>query len=137
MKKNNAFFCFFVFSIMFFSCSKKIEKPKISINQYNVQITTIKGVVAKILGEEDYKKRHEIALAIESSRAVSCILVSEECNVLGQILNKIVKSTADGPPSASDNNTINNLVHELDRECKKGQEKLARDWKEYINIHAT
>jgi hypothetical protein len=90
-------------------------------------------VIDKILSEPDYKKMHEIALALESSRAISCILISDECNILAIILNKIVKSTSAGAPNQEANIAIYQLIHQLDEEFIKGHEKLADQWKEYIN----
>lgn len=118
------------------SCSKTAEKPKITISAYNIQSVTVRGVVQKILTETDPKKMHEIALAVESSRAVSCIPMAEECNLLGEILNKIVKATSSGALTDIDNVEINKLANQLDSECTKGQEKLAKEWKEYINSNA-
>lgn len=119
------------------SCSKKLEKPKITLDEYNIQSKTSKGVVEKILNESDYKKMHEIALAIESSRSINCISVSEECNVLGQILNKIVNSTQNSLPKEEDNVAIYKLANRLDEELRKGQKELAIQWKEYLNAHSS
>lgn len=126
----------FISFVLCLSCSKKIEKPKITLSEYSTQTITSKGVVDKILNETDYKKMHEIALAVESSRAVNCISVSDECNILGQILNKIVQSTNDGVPKEAENVAIYKLVNQLDEEFRKGYEKLAGQWEKYINAHA-
>ena len=125
------------FSLLAFGCAKKAEKPKLSLSQFNNQSTTAKGVVEKILNETDYKKMHGIALAVESSRAVDCISIGEECNVLGQILNKIVNSTNEGLPNEADNVAIYKLVGQLNEELVKSEELLSGEWKEYINAHAS
>jgi membrane-associated HD superfamily phosphohydrolase len=137
MKKNNLFLCLSFLLITLLSCSRKPEQPAITLSEYSKQAITSKGVVEKLLNESDYKKMHEIALAIESSRAVECKTVSDECNILGQILNKIVKSTNDGLPGEADNVAIYKLVNQLDEEFNKGHEKLASQWKEYINSNAS
>ena len=126
-----------IFSLLTFGCAKKAEKPKLSLSQFNNQSATAKGVVEKILNESDYKKMHAIALAVESSRAVDCISIGEECNVLGQILNKIVNSTNEGLPNETENIAIYKLVGQLNEELVKSEEKLGADWKEYINAHAS
>lgn len=123
-------------SITLLSCSRKVEKPKLTISEYSTQAITSKGVVEKILNEPDYKKMHEIALAVESSRAINCISVGNECNVLDEILNKIVKSTNDGLPNEADNVVIYKLVKHLNEEVSVGHEKLAAQWEEYINAQA-
>lgn len=118
------------------ACSKKIEKPKITISDYSTQAITAKGMVDKIMSESDYKKMHEIAQAVESSRAVSCVSVSEECNLLGKILNKIVTSTNEGLPKEDDNKAIYKMIGELESELVLGHEKLALQWSEYIKEEA-
>lgn len=128
----------FILGIVFcFACAKKPEKPQLTLGEYSAQAATSKGAVEKILQETDYKKMHEIALAIESSRAIKCITVTDECNVLGKILNLIVKSTNEGLPSEADNMAIYKLVDQLDKEYEKGHEKLALEWKNYINANAS
>ncbi|MDO9183649.1 MAG: hypothetical protein Q7U04_14640 [Bacteriovorax sp.] len=136
MKKKFLLLLPLILLATFISCSKQIEKPKISISQYNVQAVTSKGLVEKILNESDYKKMHEIALAVESSRAVNCISISDDCNILGQILNKIVQSTNEGLPNEENNIAIYKLVNQMNTEFIKGQEILAEQWKAYINAHA-
>ena len=125
------------FNVLFFSCSKSIEKPQVTIGEYTIQYRTSKGVIDKILNEPDYKKMHEMALAIESSRAIKCVLVTDECNVLEILLNKIVKSTVDGPPGPEANIAIYKLAHQLDEEFQKGYEKLGKQWKEYISASSS
>lgn len=120
--------------LLFLGCSKTPEKPKMTISEYTNQALTTKGVVDKLLNEPDYKKMHEIALAVESSRAVNCISVSEECNILGMVLNKIVESTRNGPPGEAENVAIYKLSGQLDHELQIGHEKLADQWSEYIKM---
>jgi hypothetical protein len=122
--------------LLILSCSRQAEKPKLTLGQYNIQANTAKGVVEKILHESDYKRMHGIALAVESSRAVDCISIGEECNVLGQILNKIVNSTSEGPPSEEENVAIYKLVNQLNIEIAKSEEILSQQWKDYINTRA-
>lgn len=126
----------FLFLIIL-SCTKQVEKPKITLNDYEIQATTSKGVVEKILNENDYKKMHEIALAVESSRSISCIQVSDECNVLGKILNLIVKSTNEGLPNQASNIAIYKQVNLLAEEFRKGHEMLELSWKEYNKAQAS
>ena len=131
MKKNHLapLVCVLVLTI---ACSKKVEKPKITISDYTTQAITSKGVVEKIMNESDHKKMHEIAMAVETSRAVSCVAVSDECNLLGVILNKIVTASKTGMPSVEDNVEIYKMINQLDQENRVGHEKLAQMWGEYI-----
>lgn len=134
MKKINWFFI--VCLLLLFACAKKVAKPKITLSDYSTQAITLKGLAEKLINEPDYKKMHEISAAIESSRAVSCVSVSDECNVLGKILNKIVSSTHDGLPKEDDSIEIHKMINQLDQELKIGQEKLGIQWAEYNKSQA-
>ncbi|MGZ3788951.1 MAG: hypothetical protein ACXVLQ_10525 [Bacteriovorax sp.] len=132
MKKINlAFLCL----ILLFACTKTVDRPKLTISEYTRQSVIIKGVLEKILAEEDYKKMHEIASAVESSRAVDCVSIDRECDIYGEVLNKIVSSTKNGLPGEADNRAIYKKIGELDQAIISGQEKLAGEWKAYIKGH--
>lgn len=129
MKKLNFYLCCILFVI---SCSKTPEKPKLTIAEYTKQAIVTKGVVEKILTETDYKKMHEIALAVESSRAVNCITVDEECNIFGELLNRIVNSTQNSLPKEEDNKFFYKKLEELDQAIQKGHVTLGEQWRIYI-----
>ncbi len=118
--------------LVIIGCSTKAEKPKITLNDYATQALVANGIVRKIMSETDYKKMHGIALAIESSRSISCVLVSDECNLLGIILNRIVYASQKGMPSAEESMEIYKLINQLDQEFKKGRESLTIQWAEYL-----
>jgi hypothetical protein len=117
--------------VLFFSCTRSSDKPKLSIDEYNRQAYITKGMLEKILAESDYKKMHEIAQAVESSRAVNCVSIGEECNVYGEILNQIVTSSQSALPNESQNVAIYKKIGEFDIAVKSGQDILMKSWKEY------
>lgn len=123
---------FLVSLFVFFACNRSPEKPKLTLSEYSRQAVITKGVVEKLLAEPDYKKMHEIALAVESARAVNCTTIAEECNLYGKILNKIVASTQTRLPNAEENIVIYRLLGEMDAAYVKGYEHLAEQWKAYI-----
>jgi hypothetical protein len=130
--KSKIILAFFVL-ILSLSCSKP-ERPKLTIAQYATQANTARGVVLKLLAEEDYKRLHAVALAVESARAVSCTTISDECNLYGKILNRIVFATQTGPISDSEKIVIFKMVNEMDAEFRKGQEMIEKQWAEYIKV---
>ena len=108
------------FFVLTTACSlSKPERPKLTIAQYASQANTARGVVLKLLAEEDYKKLHTVALDVESARAVSCTTVSDECNLYGKILNRIVFATQNGPISDSEKMNIFKMVNDMDAEFRK------------------
>lgn len=127
------FITIFLFSLfIFFACNRTPDKPKLTLSEYSKQAVITKGVIEKILAETDYKKMHQIALAVESSRAVDCTTINEECNLYGQILNKIVECTQTRLPNAEENVIIYRKLGEMDAAFIKGHEMLAEQWKAYI-----
>ncbi len=128
-----------ILSIVFIFClsaCSKPEKPKLTLGQYAKQVNTAKGVINKIMADPDFKRMHMIALAVESARAVSCITVSDECNLYGKILNRIVFATQTGPLSDEEKILIYKWINEMDGEIKKGEEILTRQWSDYIRSHS-
>lgn len=123
--------CLFIIT----ACSRSPERPKLTVSEYTKQAVITKGVIEKIMAETDYKKMHEIALAVESSRAVDCISIGEECNRYGEVLNKIVEGTQKGLPGEAENVAIYKKIGELDQAINDGREKLADQWKLYIKSH--
>jgi hypothetical protein len=124
-----------ILAFVFFTsaCSlSRPERPKLTIAQYASQANTARGVVLKLLAEEDYKRLHAVALAVESARAVSCTTISDECNLYGKILNRIVFATQTGPISDSEKIIIFKMVNEMEAEFRKGQEMIEKQWAEYI-----
>jgi len=117
---------------VFFACNRTPEKPKLSLSDYSRQAVITKGVIEKLLAETDPKRMHEIAIAVESSRAVNCVTVYEECNLYGQILNKIVSSSQGRLPNAEENVVIYRMLGEMDQAFIKGYEVLAKEWNAYI-----
>ncbi len=115
------------------ACSRSPEKPKLTVDEYARQGMITKGVLEKILAEADYKKMHEIAAAVETSRAVDCVAIGEECNVYGEVLNKIVVSSKNRLPSDTENVEIYKKIGELDVALRKGHGQLEEQWKIYTN----
>ena len=116
-------------------CSKVVEKPKVELGQFAEQTIVTKGMINKILSQDDYKKTHELAYIVESNWMVNCFSVGEECNLYNQILNKIIKATHAGPISDADNIEIRKLINEMETAQKSSQIILAEQWKEYLLAH--
>jgi hypothetical protein len=118
--------------ILFYSCSKKVEKPVVSIQEYSKQLVVMNGVVNKILNEPDPKRMFIMADSIESARAVSCIPIAEECNLYYKIINKIVNFTREGKLTADQKMELFKMRNEFQEEIKADELKIRAIWKEYI-----
>lgn len=122
-----------VISIMSFSCTKKIEKPAVTISHYSMQVVQITEVITKLMNEPDVKVMNYMADGIESTRAIGCDAVGEECNAYYEFINKIVDVTKDGELSAQDRELLVRYQSRVFDELKKSDIKIQQEWKDYIN----
>ncbi len=122
-----------ILSALAFSCSKSVEKPAVSISHYSTQVVQINEIVNKLMNEKDVKVMNYMADGVESTRAVGCDAVGDECNAYYELLNKIVNVTKDGELSEADRALLVQLRTKLNVELKKSEVKIQNEWKEYIN----
>lgn len=131
MKTINIVF-FLIISIIY-SCDKKPEKPVLTIAQFSRQVVDITEVTNKLLNEPDVKVMNLMADGVESTRAIACDPVGEECNLYYEFVNKVVNVTSDGNLSDADKALLVEMQKKLFLEIKKSELKIQQDWKNYIN----
>lgn len=122
-----------VISVLSFSCAKKVEKPAVTIGHYSKQVVQITEVITKLMNETDVKVMNFMADGVESTRAISCDAVGEECNAYYEFINKIVDVTKDGELSAKDREILVQYQQRVFTELKKSDIKIQQQWKDYIN----
>lgn len=115
------------------ACSKSVEKPAVTIGHYSKQVVQINEVIKKLMNEPDVKVMRFMADGVESTRAIGCDAVGEECNAYYELINKIVDLTKDGELSVADREILTKLDAKLQAELKKSEVKIQAQWKEYIN----
>jgi hypothetical protein len=120
-------------SVFSFSCTKKVEKPAVTIGHYSKQVVQITEVITKLMNEPDVKVMNFMADGVESTRAISCDAVGEECNAYYEFINKIVDVTKDGELSAKDREILVQYQQRVFTELKKSDIKIQQEWKDYIN----
>ena len=120
-------------SIFSFSCTKKVEKPAVTIGHYSKQVVQISEVVNKLMSETDVKVMNFMADGVESTRAIGCDAVGEECNAYYEFINKVVDVTKDGELSEKDRELLLQYRARVFAELKKSDVKIQMQWKEYIN----
>ena len=116
-----------------FSCSKSVEKPALTIGQYAKQVGQINAIVDKLMNEKDVVVMNYMADGVESTRAVGCDAVGEECNAYYEFLNKVVNVTKDSELSEVDRALLVQIRIKLNAELKKSDLKIQQQWKDYIN----
>lgn len=115
-------------------CTKKSEKPVVSIQKFSLQKVQMNEVINKLFSEKNVKVMYYMADGIESTRAVDCSPVGEECNYYYELINKIVNLTRDGELNQNDRLILKELHQKFNNELKSSEAKLQLQWKEYINL---
>ncbi len=124
-------------SLIIFSCSKKNKKPIVTIQKFALQKFQMNEVFIKLLNEKDIKVMNFMADGIESSRAVDCSPVGEECNLYYSFINKVVNVTHDKELSNEDKQILTDIHTKFLSEMKISEHKLKLQWKDYINSQTT
>ena len=129
MKKINLLILFLLLT----ACTKTPEAPIVSIADYSQQAVVMNGVVTKILDEKDPKKMYQMANAIESSRAVACKPVGEECNLYYELINKVVSMTKEGNITDDQRMELFKMKNEFQAEIQRDEIKIREQWKAKIS----
>ena len=74
-----------------------------------------------------------MADGIESTRAVDCSPIGEECNLYYQLINKMVNVTRDGELNPEERNLLLEMKTSYDKEILNSEQKLKSQWKEFFN----
>lgn len=123
----------FLVSALLSSCSKKAEKPPVTIAQYSKQVVQINEVINKLMNEPDIKVMRLMADGVEATRAIGCDAIGEECNAYYEFLNKIVDLTKDNELTPDERVILEKMYKRVQAELEKSDQKIQNDWKNYIN----
>lgn len=121
------------------SCSNKdeeVEKPNVSIKQFSRQVSDMNRVVQTLMEEPNPKVMHDMAFGVESTRAVLCDPIGEECNLYYELVNKMVFVTNDGVLSEQDRALLTSMDNKLKNEIDKSEKILIKQWKTYLSKKA-
>lgn len=121
-------------TLSFSGCAKKNEKPVVTIQKFSLQKVQMNEVLNKLFSEKNVKVMYMMADGLESTRAVDCSPIGEECNYYYELINKIVNLTRDGELNENDRLILKELHQKFINEVKSSEAKLQLQWKEYINL---
>ena len=115
------------------ACSPKQEKPIVTIQKFSMQKIQMNEVVKKLMTEKNIKTMYAMADGIESTRAVDCSPIGEECNLYYQLINKMVNVTRDGELNPEERNLLIQMKANYDKEIQNSEQKLKSQWKDFFN----
>ncbi len=119
--------------ILISACSPKQEKPIVTIQKFSMQKIQMNEVVKKLMAEKNIKTMYAMADGIESTRAVDCSPIGEECNLYYQLINKMVNVTRDGELNPEERNLLIQMKASYDKEIQNSEQKLKSQWKDFFN----
>lgn len=114
-------------------CAKKYEKPVLTLGEYADQITKINEVITKLMNEPDVQVMKTMADGVESTRAIPCDAIGDECNAYYELLNKMVSVTRDGELTESERAELVKMQNNLQVAIAKSEKIIQDEWKNYIN----
>lgn len=115
------------------ACAKKVEKPFLTLGQYSEQVTKIRAVMAKLQTEKDIKVMNFMADGVETTRAIPCDAIADECNAYYEYLNKVVFLTRDGDLTEDEKKIMDSYYKKAIKELAKSEKIIQEQWKDYIN----
>lgn len=92
------------------------------------------AVITKLFSETNIKIMNVMADGVESTRAIDCTPVGEECNLYYGLINKVVNVTADGELSEQDRQVLKELKIQFDKEVASSEKKLKQQWKDVTPV---
>lgn len=119
--------------VLSIGCAKKVEKPFLTLGQYGEQVTKIRAVMSKLQAEKDIKVMNFMADGVETTRAIPCDAIADECNAYYEYLNKIVFLTKDGDLTEDDKKIIESYHKKAVKELARSEQIIREQWKNYIN----
>lgn len=120
-------------ALFFVACTKStpLTKPTLTLEEFDKQANTLKSVLMKFIQDNDPKVVHDVTLAMESTFALNCIPVEDECNEYHTIVTSIIQATQDKKFTLEEKMTILKKIYEMEKTLEHSRIKLIEDWKYY------
>jgi hypothetical protein len=128
--------CLQLIILLFFivvGCTKQpvLLKPALTIEQFNTEAKTLLGVIKKFVDDNDPAVVHEVSLGLESSLAVDCLPIGEECKQFHDIVTTIIQLTYDRKFTLEEKMQVLKMYYVLETTIQNTRSKLVEDWKKY------
>jgi hypothetical protein len=88
-------------------------------------------VIKKFVDDNDPAVVHEVSLGLESSLAVDCLPIGEECKQFHDIVTTIIQLTYDRKFTLEEKMQVLKMYYVLETTIQNTRSKLVEDWKKY------
>lgn len=106
------------------SCTDE-NRPLPDIAQYKKDSDLMINICNKFANDEgDVKKLHEVALAVQMRRVLSCSDFNGECDHYNECISLVIKATESKRISKADREKLKEKVVELKQSVEEGKIKL-------------
>lgn len=114
---------------LFMSCSCTAEKkpPPPSLKQYEQDTKLMMELGKKFIDESDPQKLHEVAVATQQTRVMSCFDYNNECRLYGELVTKVIDASSDGTVTPAERQGLLNALAGLRSAVDEGISKLQRE----------
>jgi hypothetical protein len=122
----------FLLLVLFWGCTNSnLKKPVLTLEQFDKEATELKGVIKKLVDDEDPVRVHEISLGIESTFSVDCTPVEDECKQFHDLVTTIIQMTIDKKFSVEEKMQVHKMSYDFEKTLTETRTKLVKDWKKY------
>ncbi len=109
------------------NCTEEQKSSPPDIAKYTADTNLMVNVAQKFIDDPDAKKVHEVAVATEQTRAMACFDYNNECTLYGELISKIIATSADGTVTPAERQSLLQDLAELRSAIKGGLNKLRRE----------
>jgi hypothetical protein len=123
--------CCVLFISLLIQCTSKKKKPSLTIKEYKKQSVLLVGSVSKLMSESSIERMHNMTVALQQSRAITCFEVDEECKIYGKIISKMIKFSKDKKLSPQERIELQADFKKMVMALKKSISILEGQWAKY------
>lgn len=111
-------------TIIFSSCTNETSYVP-EIPKYESETELMVNICTKFVNDEgDVQKLHDVALAVQTRRVVSCSDYNGECTLYNDCINSVIQSSRSKNISFEDRKKLKEIATDLKKAVQEGKEKL-------------
>jgi hypothetical protein len=108
------------------SCTAtETRSPAVTFSEYKKNTTLMLNLAEKFMSEKDARKLHEVAVATQLARAVTCTDISGECDSYSEFVNLVIRGSEDGVVSPTERDEMGKTLVKLRSSIDRGLRELS------------
>lgn len=119
--------CALVLILLLSSCTFRSQEPLPDEKAYAENSGLLVNTSQKLADEPDAKKLHEIAMALQTTRTLSCSDYNDECSLFGKFLSLAAQLSNKGSMSMTDRRRLQDKAAEIRLKVELGKRRLREE----------